>query len=65
VSSPPQNVTSAVTSNKITVEWDYPQDPGGVLWGYRITVRNGTSDSICVQEIIFQCVNGCLGAQVI
>jgi hypothetical protein len=43
VSSPPQNVTSAVTSNKITVEWDYPQYPGGVLWGYRITVRNGSN----------------------
>jgi hypothetical protein len=64
VSTPPQNVvTTAVTSNKITVHWDYPIDPAGVLWGYRIHLKNKTDDT-CVQEIIFQCVNGCSGVMV-
>ena len=61
MSTPPQNVTTAVTSNKITVHWDYPIDPAGVLWGYRIHLK---ADDTCVQEIIFQCVNGCSGVMV-
>jgi hypothetical protein len=63
VSTPPQNVATAVTSNKITVHWDYPIDPADVLWGYRIHLKNRTDDA-CVQEIIFQCVNGCSGVMV-
>jgi hypothetical protein len=34
-----------------------------VLWGYRIHLKNRTDDA-CVQEIIFQCVNGCSGVMV-
>jgi hypothetical protein len=64
VSTAPQNfVATEVTSKRITVHWDYPEEPGGALWGYRIHVKNETNDT-CVQEIIFQCVSGCAGVQV-
>lgn len=56
VSKPLNAVSTYVTTNSTSVEWDPPAEPGGQIWAYKLTVSNVTGETeTCVQEVILQC----------